>query len=526
MLVHRTGGASLSRRRALAGALGAASLTLVVTAPPSLGAASVPPQSKVHGLGITTSWDGHKVVPLDAARMASTGSNSVSLEATWIVTSPEDNSIEPGGRTVPDEALRAAAMAAHENGLDVLVNVKVACEGCSNHWRGKLRPSDKAAFFDSYRVMTNHYASLSEGLGSTARGRVVDSFFVGSEMNTLQRETSQWIEILNQARARFTGPLGYQVNWDAMHEVRFWPFTDIAGISVYMPLSDALQPNVADLVAAWRSSQAEAWKGTNWLAEIEKLANTSGKPVLFGEIGYQSAAQATQRPWQQEKLEGDHQVQADAYQAALQTFYGKSWFLGFMWWEWKITSATPEDTDYSPRNKLAEQLLVRWYRGERPTGESSMVGVTRPSSRGKPVPQDSLKGPSSPDGRTTLSAPVPQVERTTPPRTTTAPPPPKTAAPKTSTAVAAPLPTTLPPTTAAPQVTAVGPRSGLEAVPVTSLEEALALAEERRAVRRGAVVAGLLAAALGLGHAVFWARRYGPTVLASPLVRRFARTSA
>ena len=514
----------MSRRRALAGALGAASLALVVGAPPSLGAASVPASAKVHGLGITTSWDGHKVVPVDAGRMASTGSNSVSLEATWIVTSRDDSSIERGARTVPDDALKAAAMAAHEAGMDVLVNVKLICEGCPQRWRGGLRPSDEAAFFDSYRVMSNYYAELTESWGSTARGKVVDSFFVGSEMNTLQGKTDQWIEILNQARARFSGPLGYQVNWDAMHEVRFWPFTDIAGISVYMPLSDALQPNVADLLDGWKSSEAKAWKGTNWLAEIEKLANNSGKPILFGEIGYQSAQQAAQRPWQQEKVEGDHQVQADAYQAALQTFYGRSWFLGFMWWEWKITDATPKDTDYSPRNKLAEQLLVRWYSGERPSGAASMVGVTRPSSRGAPVPPESLEGPSSPDGRTTLSAPAPQVQRTTAAPKAAAPAP-KTTAP-TQQAVAAPLPTTLPPTTAAPQPTAVGPRSGLEAVPVTSLQEALALAAERRAVHRGALVAGLLTGALALGHAVFWGRRYGPAVLASPLVRRFARTSA
>src|SRR3712207_2703620 len=103
-------------------------------------------------------------------------------------------------------------------------------------------------------------------------------------------------------------------------------FRSVAGVSAYFPLSDEKQPNLADLLAAWQSSDVEAsgttvTKGRNWVAELQSLARSSGKPILFGEVGYQSALQAAQYPYQQGKTEGyDAQLQADAYQAVLTTF--------------------------------------------------------------------------------------------------------------------------------------------------------------------------------------------------------------
>jgi hypothetical protein len=483
----------------------------------AVGLLSVPPataqppgtKGKVAGFGITTSNGGEKVVTADAGRMAATGANAVMLEATWYLDDQNSNEMRPTSETVPDRDLVVAARRAQQAGLSVMLTTKLVCRGCHHHWRGALLPRNRDTFFENYRAMSNHYADLAAQMEAVA-------YFIGSEMNSTQNETDEWRQVILETRERYQGRVGYQVNWDSMREVDFWDDVDIAGISVYTPLSDALQPNLADLLAAWRSSDAQAWKGTDWFSEIRQFAASHGKPVLFGEIGYQSASQATQRPWQQEKIETwDPQLQADAYQAALTMFEGQSWWLGAIWWEWKVTSADENDLDYSPRGKLAEELLTRWYAGaERPaTREQSLVGVTRESAKGKPVPPETTKGPTSPDNRTEVSVPrPPSQQKTTPKQSVPEVAPKAVTGPAPAQAAAAPPPAppvespATAPTTAAPAPEALG------AVPVGTIEEQLARAEYRGELRRAALGAGGLLAAMALGHAVVFTRRVLPRI--------------
>jgi hypothetical protein len=499
------------RARAVAAVVVAASVLAALTAASATAQASGT-RGKVAGFGITTSSGGDKVVAAEAGRMRNTGANTVMLEATWVVDSNDGNEIRRGPGTVTDADLLAAAQRAQSVGMSVMLTTKIAC-ACSIRWRGSLYPSNRAAFFDSYRQMTNHYATLAQQIGAVA-------YFVGSEMNSTQGETAQWRQVITEARERYQGSnrrIGYQVNWDTMREVGFWDEVDIAGLSVYTPLSDAMQPNVADLLKAWRSSDTVAWRGTDWFEEIRKFAQSHGKPVLFGEIGYQSASQATQRPWQQEKIEQwDPQLQADAYQAALTTFESQPWWLGAIWWEWKITSADEGDMDYSPRGKLAEELLTKWYaENQRPASpETSLVGVTRPSSKGQPIPPESLKGPTSPGNRTEVSRPGPTAEAT---KSQSAPGPSKGRATTDPALLAPPVEAAAPPPEeleAAPtEEPAVAEPPALASVSAGTLEEALARAQAREELRRAALAASALLLSTLLGHAVLLGRRALPWAL-------------
>ncbi|MFP5220103.1 MAG: glycoside hydrolase family 113 [Actinomycetes bacterium] len=462
-------------------------------------------QGKVAGFGITTSHGRAKIVSTDAERMAATGVNTVMLETTW-VTDEEGSTIARGPGTVSDEELTVAARSAQAAGMSVMLTVKIECT-CSFRWRGALRPADYDVFFSEYRAMTNHYAELAERLGVTA-------FFVGSEMNRVQHAADRWRQVIREARCaevsgtqcvrpRYTGKVGYQVNWDAMREVNFWDDVDVPGLSAYLPLSDAVAPNVADLLESWRSSTATRWAGTDWVAEIEGLYSDTKKPILFGEIGYQSANQAFQRPWREEKTDAfDPQNQADGYQAALTTFEGRKLWLGAIWWEWKY--AGEQDISFSPKGKLAEQLLTAWYDGLRPSSPGqSLVGTTRPSSKGAPVPADSLEGPSSPSGRTTVSRPVPPE----PAATTSAPGSAARVGPAQVPAAAA---TVSPPPLAAepvPEPTVQIPEA-LAALPTDTVEKSLKRAAFREQLRRASLLAGFLLLVPMVAHGVLLARRW------------------
>lgn len=332
-------------------------------------------RGKVAGFGVTTSTGGERAILEEAERMVATGANTVMLEATWVIPAQDASTISPGIATIKDDELLAAAQRARDAGMQVMLTVKVVCQGCpgdSARWRGLLRPADREAFFASYRQMSNHYAELAERAGAVL-------YFPASEMNSLQGDTEQWRQVILESRTRFSGKIGYEINWDALDGVDFWDDVDVAGVSAYFPLSDAQRPTLPELLRAWRVNATEAWEETDWVAELREFADSHGKPVMFGEIGYQSANQATQRPFIQEKVDRyEPQLQADAYQAVLTTFEAEPWWIGAIWWEWKITGGGTFDLDYSPRGKLAEQLLREWYDGRRPPApDRSLVRYQR-----------------------------------------------------------------------------------------------------------------------------------------------------
>lgn len=488
---------------------------------------------------------------VELERMRRAGANTLLLDSVWDVPSQTSNRIAvPDDLAQQEEVLSRAATLARSVGLNVMLMPKISCSSCpaDKRWRGVLQPSDPERFLvgskdptsaeygapGTYLYMSNYYADLAARIGAV-------TYFIGSEMASTQRNTGEWQIIALEARQRYngrtaTGPrlLAYQANWDSMREVGFWDEVDIAGVSAYVPLSNALQPNLADLLDAWRSSDVgKPWQGVDWYAEIKAFqestksaAAPSGKKVLFGEVGYQSALQAARSPWITDKTDGyDAQLQADAYQAVLTMFDDEPWWLGALWWEW-VSTATSGDLGYSPRDKLAEQLLTKWYAGERPpTPTTSLVGTTRPTSKGQPVPEQA--GPTSPAGRTTVSRPVPLAPRipqptirgTAPVAVPTTPPPAATAAP-------------LPSLAASPEA-ALGNTRALDrspelppvlaAVPVGTVEDALRRAAYREELRRaGAGALALLLVALAT-HAVLVGPRLAAVVRRRAAWRRMAR---
>jgi hypothetical protein len=119
---------------------------------------------------------------------------------------------------------------------------------------------------------------------------------------------------------------------------------------------------VADLVRAWRPHR-EA---------IERVVRRTGKPVVFTEIGYRSVPGATARPWEWPDRDAGPptddglRAQADAYEAFFRTFWRRDWFAGVYVWKWfpgLERRAGAVTAEFSPQNKPAERVLLRWYRG-------------------------------------------------------------------------------------------------------------------------------------------------------------------
>lgn len=333
------------------------------------------------------------------ATLRSMGVDTAGFAVFWGIDKSQ-TTLAPTPQTVSDAALTQGIADAKAAGLRTVIQVMFRCPSCTTGWRGEVQPSDKAAFYESYRSMVNHYATIAEQSG-------VWLLFIGSEMNSTQADADDWREVARQARLRFHGLLAYEANFDVMSDVPFWDAVDVAGVSAYCGLSDAERPSVSELKAGWQSSRTQRFAGEKWANQIAAVARQSGHPVIFGEAGYVSRTHAAKEPFNyatDDPYDGD--VQANAYQALLETFDAQPWWLGILWWDWHDTG--PQDRSYSAKGKPAGDLLRRWYaEGWRPPGTPPPpAGVRRvtavpatkstaPSAQGRAIPKQQASPSSS-----------------------------------------------------------------------------------------------------------------------------------
>ena len=344
-------------------AIGAVSLLVALAAVPSAAGADRRAPERVHGA--TMGPLAHRAAETggELERLKAAGMNTMSLTVWW-KANEELSTIAPAEYTEPEAALALAVRSAHAAGLSVALMPMFHCDPCDSTWRGLTKPVDRDAFYEDYVGFIERYAKFAEAEG-------VELLFLGSELTTLQVDTAHWRTIAAAARKNYSGEIVYDVNWDAIGTVQFWESVDVPSISAYFPLTETARPSVAELKAAWRSGKQKLTMDNDSYAMVELLARQTGKKVLFGEAGYRSREYGARQPFDGVSRNGSPsgEVQANAYQALLETFDSKPWWRGVLWWDWEI--APVDDTSFSPRGKPAEALLKAWLvDGWRPSATS------------------------------------------------------------------------------------------------------------------------------------------------------------
>jgi hypothetical protein len=334
---------------AVAGLLAAAA---PATAGPSLLRVSPGTQNKMAGTAVPD------LAPAVAERemkaFRADGGNTISLFVWWVTAGPTSDTITRYAGTQSDASLGAEIGQARRDGLAVVLTPVFYCRSCQGGWRGVVKPADVDAFFASYRAFVDHYAALAQSVG-------VSTFYAGSEMTTLEGQTQQWEQVISDVRRRFHGQVAYEENWDVLGQAHFLSQLDVIGVSAYFPLDDAPEPNLSRLLSDWTSSRASSERGRNWVSELAGLAQSTQKPIEFGEAGYMSGDFAARQPFLNFQGQADWLLQSDLYQALLETFSGFSWWKGVIWWEWFAPTGSAADNTRTPQGKTAESLLRSWY---------------------------------------------------------------------------------------------------------------------------------------------------------------------
>jgi len=302
------------------------------------------------------------------AKLRADGLNTVSLYVWW-ETGSDPTKVVQYSDTEPDSALGAEISAVQAAGFRVVMTPVFWCATCSGGWRGDLRLNGAGqvnAFFASYTAFVQHYADIAQRYG-------VSMYFVGSELSMLEGERAHWLSLISDIRGHYHGRLAYEENWDMLGRASFLSQVDDIAISAYFPLDDRPAPTLAQLVGDWTSSHAAATAGRNWVGALTHLAASLHRPILFGEAGYMSGQYAARAPYLDYYGQPDWQVQADLYQALLETFSRQPWWAGAIWYDWEYGNDTLAD-GRTYRAKTAEELLTMWYgEGMRPTSPTESL---------------------------------------------------------------------------------------------------------------------------------------------------------
>jgi glycosyl hydrolase family 113 len=248
-----------------------------------------------------------------------------------------------------DEGIAATTRWAHARGIKVLLKPHIWTR---REWSGSISmrsDADWAKWFASYRAFIVYYADLARRIGA-------DALAVGTELGGTTKREREWRAIIAEVRRHYPGPLVYCANWaEDLHQTRFWDALDWIGVQAYYPLTKKPSPSTEELVQAWAGP----------LADLDTMGKIWNKPVVLTEIGYRSTDNAADRPWEWAR-EGTLSVetQARCYESLFRALPDHPVVHGVFIWKWHPDYAQaggPEDDQYSPQRKPAEQILARGY---------------------------------------------------------------------------------------------------------------------------------------------------------------------
>jgi hypothetical protein len=302
------------------------------------------------------------------ASLAQTGANSIEATLDYGIDVATSQVVADPNYTDSLTALGNTIAQAENLGLSVMVrplidflNPAEVAPYSVGEWRQDYQPTNVAAFFASYQQMIVQEAQVAQANGA-------QMLSIGAELDQLAgpQYLSYWTDIINAVRQVFTGALTYSASWNTASEVSFWGQLNYEGIDNYVPLSNAANPTVQDLVNGWLNPATEASNpgafavigNQSPVAYFENLSAQSGKPLLFTELGYANDSGAAADP-SASGNSPDPTLQADLYQAFFQawTQAHSSALVGTYFWEWDPNGSSsnvgPNIDSFSPQNSPA-----------------------------------------------------------------------------------------------------------------------------------------------------------------------------
>lgn len=201
----------------------------------------------------------------------------------------------------------------------------------------------------------NDYEDYILEFAKVADSAQADIFCIGTELaDFVEARPDFWHQLIVKVKAVYTGKLTYAENWDAFDQIPFASELDYIGVDAYFPLSEEIEPTIAQYEAGWK----------DWKQQMKSFSDKTGKPILFTEWGYRSIDKNGAKPWEfGNNPKVNMENQSKAYQATFNQFWDEDWFAGGFLWKWFPNHKSGGDGHggFTPQNKPSINVLKKQF---------------------------------------------------------------------------------------------------------------------------------------------------------------------
>jgi hypothetical protein len=229
---------------------------------------------------------------------------------------------------------------------------------------------DKAAFFQQYTAYMVDLAKACQSKG-------VEAISIGNEMLhfTTNDTKGYWENLISQIRSVYSGKLTYAAfvtfnpNWkeSEMTQIKWLDKIDYIGIDFYPQLTMSKNATYEDFVKALYGNNPQKF---NWVDYLKNLAETTGKKIMFTEVGvpsFDGAGDMSQAfNHTNNSLPSDQKEQADWFKAVFSVMSSElgDKFMGTALWD-GLSRSTSENNgnnnDFTVIDKQAENVVRTAY---------------------------------------------------------------------------------------------------------------------------------------------------------------------
>lgn len=278
--------------------------------------------------------------------IADTGADWVSLCINFYQDKVDSTEVGiPAPHTASWERIATTIRQAHALGLRVLVfPILLIQNPGEDDWRGTIAPTDRDAWYAGYHALISKVADV-------AAAERAEMLSIGSEFNSMQKDTLMWRGMIADVRERYHGLLTYSVNWDSLADPEFFEDLDFVGMTTYFSLTDKNDPTLEELTEKLTEVRDDilTWQFQHQL------------PLIFTEVGFPSQDGANKDPWNYYiSTTPDLGEQRDCYEAFTTVWEDIPGLHGMFFYNWFGVGGA-EDIGYTPRGKPAEQVVRRWF---------------------------------------------------------------------------------------------------------------------------------------------------------------------
>jgi len=249
--------------------------------------------------------------------------------------------------TTETSFLQRAVDMSRSRRLHVMWKPHLAYWGSGFSWRGAIDFGDDE---QKWRTFFKTYTAFIVDQAQFAERNQLPVFVMGVELDATMHR-AEWRHVVQAVRQVYSGVVTYAANWDAAERNPLWPHLDVIGIQAYYPLVDgATSPTDAQLRSAWAPVGQR----------LKALSTTTGKKVVFTEVGYAASKSAASEPWKPDVDDDARSLRAQLTRVVLEEMPKADFLVGAFFWKW-IPGAAPFDRDFSMKDaEMKSTLKAAW----------------------------------------------------------------------------------------------------------------------------------------------------------------------